>query len=379
MLRKAARDPAAVLRRQLRFVPFQHASPCYRRLYSIPTPPPPATKLQTGEQPPPLPPHKKPKLDLRPGPVKPKQSPPAGAPPPSINATVAPSVTHVPARPSLGEATKEAKHDIEDAETHGILTPPPPGANWAQRTLHQVIQIAKFYYRGTKLIFTRRKAIALIHARVKAGGAPLTRAEFRLIETQKDDVAKLVPFLIIALLLEEVIPLIAIYVPAMLPSTCILPSQRARIEEKRAEKALAFQATYASVYAGLRNKASAGHMPLAALTVADAPTAVAGLSTIGIDALRMRRIQKHLAFITRDDEKLLRDNTPLSRRALVEALEERGIRTSPNLTHEQLQARLQWWLDSIKASTGAADADAAATLERRLALVISAAGHAPSS
>lgn len=77
-------------------------------------------------------------------------------------------------------------------------------------------------------------------------------------------------------MLEEVIPLIAIYVPAMLPSTCILPSQRARIEEKRAEKALAFQATYAGVYAGLRDKASAGHMPLAALTVADAPTAVCG-------------------------------------------------------------------------------------------------------
>lgn len=50
-----------------------------------------------------------------------------------------------------------------------------------------------------------------------------------------------------------------------------------------------------------------------------------GLSTIGIDALRVRRIQKHLAFIARDDEMLLRDSTPLSLRALVEALEERGM------------------------------------------------------
>lgn len=50
----------------------------------------------------------------------------------------------------------------------------------------------KFYYRGTKLIFTRRGAIARIRARVAAGGAPLTRAEFRLIATQRDDITKCV-------------------------------------------------------------------------------------------------------------------------------------------------------------------------------------------
>lgn len=46
----------------------------------------------------------------------------------------------------------------------------------------------KFYYRGVKLIFLRRREIAHIHARISAGGRPLTRAEFRLIQTQKDDV-----------------------------------------------------------------------------------------------------------------------------------------------------------------------------------------------
>ncbi|KAF9484466.1 hypothetical protein BDN70DRAFT_872480 [Pholiota conissans] len=388
MLRKAARNNAAVIHRRLQFVPFRHASPAYHRLYCVPppTPPPTAAKLPAGDQPPlPLPPHKKPKLDLRPAPVKPKPpSPPASAPPPPTTASTTPQTSaphHVPATPSLSEASKEAKHDIEDAEAHGILAPPPLNANWVQRTLHQVIQIAKFYYRGTKLIFTRRKAIALIHARVQAGGAPLTRAEFRLITTQKDDMAKLVPFLIIALLLEEVIPLIAIYVPAMLPSTCILPSQRARIEEKRTEKALAYETVYAGLYAALKEQTAAakGFLPLAALRVEDAPMAVCGqlgLSTIGFDALRLRRIRKHLSFIARDDEKLLEDSTPLSRRALVEAIEERGIRTSPNLTHKQLQSRLQWWLDSVKATTELADAAATdAALGRRLALVILSAGQ----
>jgi hypothetical protein len=42
------------------------------------------------------------------------------------------------------------------------------------------------------------------------------------------------------LVLEEVIPLIALYAPGMLPSTCILASQRERIEAKRYEKQRAY-------------------------------------------------------------------------------------------------------------------------------------------
>lgn len=40
----------------------------------------------------------------------------------------------------------------------------------------------------------------------------------------------------IVLVIEEIIPLIVLYAPWMLPSTCILPSQRERIEKKRREK-----------------------------------------------------------------------------------------------------------------------------------------------
>ena len=44
------------------------------------------------------------------------------------------------------------------------------------------------------------------------------------------------PFVMIVLVIEEIIPLIVLYVPGMLPSTCVLPSQRERIEKKRREK-----------------------------------------------------------------------------------------------------------------------------------------------
>ena len=47
---------------------------------------------------------------------------------------------------------------------------------------------------------------------------------------------RLVPFVLTIVILEEIIPLIVIYAPGLLPSTCILPSQRERILTKRHEK-----------------------------------------------------------------------------------------------------------------------------------------------
>lgn len=44
------------------------------------------------------------------------------------------------------------------------------------------------------------------------------------------------PFLLTIIVIEEIIPLIVMYVPGMLPSTCVLPSQRARIVAKRHER-----------------------------------------------------------------------------------------------------------------------------------------------
>jgi LETM1 and EF-hand domain-containing protein 1 len=96
---------------------------------------------------------------------------------------------------------------------------------------------------------------------VKAGGAPLSRWESRFLQTNKSDLARyltpqpqalfaillltfpelrLVPFVAIMLVLEEVIPLIVLYAPGMLPSTCILTSQRERIEAKRYERQRAY-------------------------------------------------------------------------------------------------------------------------------------------
>lgn len=51
----------------------------------------------------------------------------------------------------------------------------------------------KFYIRGIKLIWTHRKRVNEIEARLKAGGEPMTRWETRFIETYKIDAKKYVP------------------------------------------------------------------------------------------------------------------------------------------------------------------------------------------
>ena len=63
---------------------------------------------------------------------------------------------------------------------------------------------------------------------------------------------RLLPFVAIVLVLEEVIPLIVLYAPGMLPSTCILASQRERIDAKRREKQRAYAETMHDAFLEVR-------------------------------------------------------------------------------------------------------------------------------
>ena len=69
---------------------------------------------------------------------------------------------------------------------------------------------------------------------------------------------RLVPFVAIVILLEEVIPLIVLYAPGMLPSTCVLASQRERIDTKRREKQRDFAETMRDVFSDVLTAGPAG-------------------------------------------------------------------------------------------------------------------------
>ncbi|KAJ7755695.1 hypothetical protein DFH07DRAFT_743017 [Mycena maculata] len=296
----------------------------------------------------PIPPpneHRKPHVQLRPAPIKPpktKPNPQPTPPPPPVVQTVEPiSLT------SLKETTVR---DISDAENHGILTPPPPGAGWARSTLHKILQLGKFYFRGTKLVYTRSKIARDIRKRIQANGAPLERWEHRMLHTQSADMKRLVPFVLIALVLEEIIPLIVLYAPGMLPSTCILPSQHERIQDKAIDKALMLTTNHGPALKDLTRAANGGEIPLNSLT-GEVPMVLCGLlrlSTSGFDSLRIRRIRRHLTFIEQDDALLMKEGLQgLSSQDLVQALYERGVVTRGLGSTEQLKL-LKWWLKSVE-------------------------------
>jgi len=95
------------------------------------------------------------------------------------------------------------------------------------------------------------------------------------------------------------------------------------------------------------------------------------LSIAGFDALRIRRITRHLEFIAVDDRLILQDGLlgQLSEKDLDDALGERGMsvhsvsdplfmdvlillnRITQGLTIKTKESRLKWWLDSVGQSS----------------------------
>ncbi|KAK7035258.1 hypothetical protein VNI00_012025 [Paramarasmius palmivorus] len=318
-----------------------------------------STSTTSSKDVPPILPQRKTKVELHPAPKKiepinlSSSKPPTKAtslPRVSDNAPL-PTPSPRPSKERLG-MKETIQRDIKNAEELGILAPAPPNANTFRKIIHSTWELTKFYFRGAKLIYLRQKEIGAIKRRIRSGGLELTRAEGRLIELQRKDINKVIPFITIAVLLEELVPVIALYAPFMLPSTCILPAQRDRIEEKKALKALTSSNNSRALILSMKAKAHDGKLPLTALSGTGLATVVCSLlrlPTFGVDPLRLWRIRRHLRFITNDDNLLLKDNLldTMDKHDLEQALSERGFITQ-GLSIKDSQARLRWWLDSVK-------------------------------
>ncbi|KAL0580330.1 hypothetical protein V5O48_001667 [Marasmius crinis-equi] len=333
-----------------------------------------SSSTSTKDVPPGLPQRKQHKLDLHPAPKKIDTSPtPKLQPKPTtskkpIASTTTSSLSPQPPKDEDEGVKATIQRDIKNAEELGILKPAPADANIWRKLMHSAWEMTKFYFRGAKLIYTRQGEIRVIKRRVNTGGVPLTRVESRLIEQQRKDINKVVPFLIIAVLLEEVVPIIALYAPFMLPSTCLLPSQRERIEGKKSLKALSTISTERPMFLALKAESQDGKLPLSALRHPGSAAMVCSvlrLPTFGTDILRKWRISRHLRFISGDDQLIIRDNVlkSMTKENMQEALDERGF-VSQGLTLKECETRLQWWLDSVKDS---APEDA---ISRRLLLLM---------
>lgn len=180
----------------------------------------------------------------------------------------------------------------------------------------------------------------------------MSRWETKFIRTNKQDTLKLIPFLLMILIIEEIIPLVVVYAPFILPSTCLLPSQKERIDTKRREKQKVYALNNKPLFEQLRQRLLADPATPTKALDSSALTAVNGLlalSTIGPNSLRLRRLQQHLASIAEDDMLLKRESfgQRLTEAALRDALEERGIITD-GLSPQVWQSRLEWWLKNVE-------------------------------
>ncbi|KAI6044700.1 hypothetical protein EDC04DRAFT_328581 [Pisolithus marmoratus] len=319
---------------------------------------------------------RKPRVDFKPGPVKPvtlgidhSPSHPPSKPTTRCSHYHPPRHLHPP-KPFQVElsAVELAKRDIAEASQQGVLEAPPADAGSMKRVFHQALQLLKFYFRGLKAINTHRIQVNTIQMRVKSGGALPTRAELRFIRTYKRDAFKLVPFMVIVLIAEELVPFVALYFPRMLPSTCVLPGQRDRIACKARADQLGVLFRNRGVYEAIyKDGQRTGFVHVRGLKDPVAVCSLLGLPAWGPSLLAAWRIRRHLKIITEDDNLLRGEGygRGLNIRELDEALSERGMIPTPERrSADDLRDQLRWWLDSAEVMPRGAD-----SISRRLLLI----------
>nr|CDI53811.1 conserved hypothetical protein [Melanopsichium pennsylvanicum 4] len=232
----------------------------------------------------------------------------------------------------------------------------------------------KFYFNGVKQIWANRTQVKVVQARVASGGSGLTREESQLIQVHNADMRKLPLFLFILLILEEALPLVVIWAPSLLPSTCILPTQLTKIrlgeEVKRANAVEALRESEAvkkllpvvQVTSNKDRGDGGGGLKIAAAH-ADASEDVFSslsseelaklakmfsLSTWGGSGMIRRRLDLHMSYIRNDDALMCpRDGSvssiPQNANALAKACGERGLRCSA-IDHKEMFESLRTWL-----------------------------------
>ncbi|KAI6129462.1 hypothetical protein EDD16DRAFT_1471396 [Pisolithus croceorrhizus] len=316
------------------------------------------------------------RIDLKPGPVKPvtlgtdhPPSHPLSKPTTRRSHYHPPRHLHPP-KPFQVElsAVELAKRDIAEASQQGVLEAPPADAGSLKRVFHQALQLLKFYFRGLKAINTHRKQVNAIRKRVKSGGALPTRAEVRFIQTFKQDAFKLVPFMVVVLIAEELVPFVALYFPRMLPSTCVLPGQRDRIAFKaRSDQLNALFRNRGAYEAMYKDGERTGFIQVRGLKDPVAVCGLLGLPAWGPSLLAIWRIRHHLKVVAEDDDLLRGEGygRDLTIRELNEALSERGMIPTPERrSADDLRDQLRWWLDSAEVVPEGAD-----PVSRRLLLI----------
>ena len=289
--------------------------------------------------------------------------PPPPPPPPSTSQSDStPSSTDKSApEKSQPPATKDSTStEVSDSKPNKTL------AERAKELWATAKYLFKFYFNGVKQIWANRTLVKQVQTRVASGGAALTRQESQLIRTHEADMRKLPLFLFILLILEEALPLVVIWAPSLLPSTCILPNQLIKIrmgeEVKRAEavQALKQAESLKEVLPVIHESGGRGAKPTQPHSGEEAAklldrfsseeltqlAKIFSLSTWGGSAMIRRRLDSHIAYIRSDDQLMCVDSLnsiPQHVDALAKACGERGLRCT-GIEHREMFESLRAWL-----------------------------------
>lgn len=253
---------------------------------------------------------------------------------------------HPHAPPTATSTIREAIADYLEAEKAGHVQAPGPEVTSTWRILYfRAKQLFKFYWAGLKLLKTNVQDMRALQKGRKLEGWDLTRRELRFVERTQGDLIRLVPFVVLLATLEELLPLMVLYSPWMLPTATILPSQLLRIkaaeEERRRGALLELGKHIKGISQGTSPK---GVQDLDSLELNQLCRAL-DLGNFAPDFWLRRRLSSRLEWLKGDDA-LLRRNSDSSALTIEEkrfALGQRGylaLYASP----EQLYSDLTEWL-----------------------------------
>ncbi|KAG0327271.1 hypothetical protein BGZ99_008032 [Dissophora globulifera] len=213
---------------------------------------------------------------------------------------------------------------------------------------------------GVKLLWVNKKIVASLKKAQKEDGHQLTRREFQLIHKTDIDIKRMIPFGLVFLLATEYIPLIIIFAPQLIPSTCVTPSQlegrRKKIHEKRSvmtEKLIRLNrreinkealANYNSFIAIAKKYGDGFEYSMIDRGHLASFCRFMGLSGFGPKFMLSKRLDKHMNYLKKDDLLLHKDGIDtLTFAELQLANEERGMR-SLEVSKEHLERSLGYWL-----------------------------------
>ncbi|KAG0364684.1 hypothetical protein BGZ54_007266 [Gamsiella multidivaricata] len=289
---------------------------------------------------------------------------------PSKNAAAAPVQPHPAPLEDLikpigagtaGSVAPENIHNTVDPVAAALQSPPNAGVVGKARDFFRkgkeiVIQCKD----GVKMLWVNKKIVKDLKRAQKEEGHQLTRREFQLIHQTDMNLKRLIPFGLVFILATEYIPLIIIFAPQLIPTTCVTPSQLEGLRKKTHEKRSAMTEklirlnrreinkealanynsfiTIAKKYGEGFDYSMIDHQHLASFC------RFMGLNGFGPKFLLTKRLDKYMRYIKEDDLLIQKDGVDsLTFAELQLANEERGMR-SLEVSKEHLEKSLAYWL-----------------------------------